>query len=213
MDWLRRTGRAPTPDATAPGEPPSAAIERTTPGVASLLEGVSADRSHAVLDLGAATDSSLQVYGRFARWVRFADLSATADSTEEWAAAVDALPPQPQRPYDLVFAWDVLDRIPPPERPRLIQRLVEISAPDARLFVVVDSSGSATSPPLRFTLLDTDRMRFEPAGPARPTWPPLLPAEVERLIAPFQVRHAFTSQVGLREYVAVRPTGTQGWGY
>jgi hypothetical protein len=204
MDWLRRTGRSDDLDVATPGEPDPAAIERTTPGVASLLEPVSPDRTHAVLDLGPATGPSLRVYSRFARRVRFADLASTATSAEEWAAAVDALPAQPQRPYDLVFVWDVLDRIPPTERPRLLQRLAELSAPDARLFAVVDSSGNATAHPLRFTLLDVDRMRFEVAGPAEPAWPPLLPAEVERLLAPFEVVHAFTSQVGLREYVAVR---------
>jgi hypothetical protein len=90
-------------------------------------------------------------------------------------------------------------------RSRLVERLVELSARDARLFVVVDTSGSNLSHPLCFSLLDTDRMRYQPAGEARPIGgPPLLPAEVERLLHPFQVSRAFTSQVGLREYVAVR---------
>lgn len=204
MNWLRRMGQPPSPAVPAPAEPVREQIERVTPGVAALLDGVSEDRSHAVLDLGSAADSSLRVYARFARWIRFADLFDATSSHEEWVAALNALPAQPHRPYDLVFAWNILDRVAPEERSHLVERLAEITAPDARLYVVVETSGDAPRHPLRFALLDVDRMRYEPAGSARPAWPPLLPAEVERLLAPFLVVRAFTSKVGLREYVAIR---------
>jgi hypothetical protein len=157
-----------------------------------------------VLDLGPAVASNFKLYSRFARWVRFADLLDVASSREGWAAARDALPMQPQRPYDLVFGWDILDRLPPEERPRLVERLVELTAPDARLYVVVESSPEPAAHLLRFELRDTDRMSYEATAVPRPVWPPLLPAQVERLLTPFQVRRAFTSRVGLREYVAVR---------
>jgi hypothetical protein len=47
-------------------------------------------------------------------------------------------------------------------------------------------------------------MRCEATGPARSTPPRLLPAQVERVLAPFKVVRAFTLKGGLREYVAVR---------
>jgi hypothetical protein len=37
-----------------------------------------------------------------------------------------------------------------------------------------------------------------------PARDPLLPAQVERLLAPFEVAHAFTLKSRLREYVVVR---------
>ena len=202
MDWLRRTGRTATPDPaqeTSPG-----AVERSTPGVAALLDGVKEDRTHAILDLGEATESSFSVYSRFARRIRFADLLAGAGSSGVCTAALRAVPPQPERPYDLLFAWDLLDRIFPEERPRLVQRLAELSSADARLHVMTESSGKPTTQPMRFSLVGVDRIRYEPTGPARPARPELLPAEVERLLAPFEVVRAFTLKVGLREYVAVR---------
>ena len=121
-----------------------------------------------------------------------------------WTSALNQLPENPSHPYDLVLAWDILDRVPPEERRRVLGRLARVTAPDARLHLVVDSSEGSTSPPLRFSLLDVDRMRYEPVGPPRATWPAILPAEVERLLPPFRVVRAFTSKVGLREYVAMK---------
>jgi len=204
VDWLRRTHRASDPATAAPAEVLPEPVERPTPGVAALLEGVSEDRSHAVLDLGPASAASLRVYSRFARRIRFADLLTPAMSPEGCAEALEDVPAQPDRPYDLVFAWDVLDRLFPEERPRLVKRLAELGSADARLHVVTEASGRSAVHPLRFSLLDVDRMRHEVTGPARPTRRQLLPAELERLLAPFQVVHAFTLKGGLREYVAIR---------
>jgi hypothetical protein len=172
--------------------------------VAAFLQGVTEDRSHAVLDLGPASEASLSVYSRFARRVRFADVLAAATSPQGWAAAIGALRPQPERPYDLVFAWDLMDRLDTEGRKRLIDRLTEISATDARLHLMVEAAEKAVTVPLRYTLLDVDRMRCEATGPARSTPPRLLPAQVERVLAPFKVVRAFTLKGGLREYVAVR---------
>lgn len=203
MDWLRRIGRTP-PGASSPDRSVPGPVERATPGVAALLSGVSEDGSHSVLDLGPAADASLRVYRRFARRVRFADLLSAVAGPEGWSATSSALPPQPERPYDLLFTWDVLDQLGPEQRPRLVERLARLCAPEARLHVIVEASENAASGPLRFTLLDVDRMRCEPSGRARAIRARLLPAEVERLLEPFEVVRAFTLKVGLREYVAVR---------
>jgi hypothetical protein len=156
-----------------------------------------------VLDLGQASDSSLKLYSRFARKVRFADLLAAA-TEGGWAKALNDLPAPDERLYDLVLAWDIMDRISPEERRRLMTRLTELCASGARLFLGVDASGSPMSQPLRYSLLDVDRLRCEPTGPARPAKPSLLPAQVEKVLEPFQVMRAFTLKGGLREYVAIR---------
>lgn len=178
--------------------------QRSAPGVAALLDNVAEDRSHAVLDLGTAAPSSLEIYSRYGRRVRFAEVLEAARSPEGWPAVLRALPPQPEDPYDLVFAWDILDRLYPQERPRLVEHLTRITEPGARLHAVVESSERATTAPLHFALADVDRVHYRTAGPDRPARDPLLPAEVERLLAPFEVMRAFTLKGGLREYVAVR---------
>lgn len=199
MSWLRRDDQSPRPPDERPDEP----CERSTPGVAALLEGLSEDGSHSVLDLGPAVASNLRIYGRFASRIRFADLLAVR-SERGLSSALGGVPRQPERPYDLIFAWDTLDRLFPPERPRLMERLVDVSAPGARLHAVFRASDTATSPQLRFVLLDLDRLRCEPTGPARSPGPRLLPTDVEELLRPFNVIRGFTLRGQLREYVAAR---------
>jgi len=158
-----------------------------------------------VLDLGPATEQNLRVYAGFARWIRFADLLG-----EGWAPEVEVSPgelelPQLDRHYDIVFAWDILDRLSTHERPRLVRWLSEIAAPGARIHVVVRASEEASAYPLRFTLVDFGHIRFEPAGTALLATSRLLPAEVAKALSPLSVQRAFTLRSGLREYVALRP--------
>jgi hypothetical protein len=206
VNWLRRIARPPPAAPEAPASPAPEAVEGAAPGVTALLSGVRADRSHAVLDLGPAADSNLRVYGRFARWIRFADLlgeSGWPRSGRSAGGLVGRIPAQPENPYDLVFAWDALDRLFPEDRPRLVERLAELSTPDARLHLVVRAD-DAPDHSLRFTLLDVNRIRYAPMASAPLPRPRLLPAELMKLLLPFQVVHAFTLRSGLREYVAVR---------
>ncbi len=206
MDWRHGGSRAAVSAAAAPGETAAKPVENAAPGVAALLESVREDRTHAVLDLGVAADVTLRVYGRFARWVRFADVLGEGGWPRVGgaAAALASVPPQPQHPYDLVFAWDVLDRLLPEDRPRVVARLVELTGPGTRLHLIVRSDDTLAHP-LRFTLLDVNRFRYEPAAAAPLPRPRLLPAEIAKLLAPFRVLHAFTLRNGLREYVAMRP--------
>lgn len=206
MGWLSRLAGSTSRTAGGPEEseePARRPTERLSPGISALFDGVEEAGEHAVLDLGPATDSSLQVYGRYARRIRFADLVATR-SKEGISSALAEIPDQEDRPYDLLFAWDVLDRLFPPERSRVMDRLLEVSAPDARLHAIFRASDADRAPPLRFSLLDVDRMRSEPTGPPRPTRRRLLPADVEELLSPFRVMRGFTLRDEMREYFAVR---------
>ena len=205
VDWLRASGRAAS-TAAAPSEPVAAPMEGAAPGVAALVDGVSQDRSHSVLDLGPAINLNLTIYSRFARWVRFADVLGESGWTHGGGGSgpLSHIPLQPEHPYDLVFAWDALDRLFPEDRPRLVESLATLTAPGTRLHLITRAD-EALARPLRFTLVDTNRIRYEGTSGASLPRPRLLPAELMKLLPPFQVQHAFTLRSGLREYVAVRP--------
>jgi len=204
VNWLRRGRRDAPEEADDESEDTPTRVERASPGVAALLEGLGGGGDHAVLDFGPAVGDNLRVYSQFARRVRFADLLTAPPAGTSWEAALGGVPSFPNQRYDLVFAWNVLDRIAPEQRHLLVERLVDLTAPNARLYVVVDTSGDRATRPLRFNLLGEDRISQEPMGPPIPAWPQILPAEMERLLEPFRVAQAFVLRLGMREYVAVR---------
>lgn len=209
MDWLDRIrrSRSEEPERVPGPEAPPEVVERGAPGIAALFSGLKEDRSHAVLDFGPASESHFRLFSRFATRIRFVDLLPEPPRGAAWAAALRALPPDPRQPYDVVLAWDLFDRLKPEERPSLVERLVLLTGPGARLHLVLDASERTMAQPMRFTLTDLEHVKQVPAGPQVPAQVPLLPAQVERLLAPFQVVRAFTLRQGLREYMAVKPGG------
>lgn len=206
MSWLQRIRHAPPKDleAVRKVEPAPASVERAAPGIAALFSGLEEDGNHAVLDLGPAAEAHLRIYGAFAHQIRFAEMVPRTPRGAAWTSALDALPPNPHHPYDLVLGWNILDRLGPDERPLLVEKLDALTAPGARLYIVVDASGENLIQTLHFKLLTTDRVAQRAVGPPEPSQGQLLPAQVERLLTPFEVMHAFTLRLGLREYVAVK---------
>jgi hypothetical protein len=202
-----RQGSADGPGPEGSEDSDSNLVVRAAPGVAAMFTGLKEDRSRAVLDLGPGNGSHLRLYARFARWVRFVDLLTDAPHGKALRAALEAVPPNPQRSYDLVLCWDLFDRLRPGERPLLVERLVQLTAQNARLFLIVDVSGETTAPPLRFTLLGPDRVCEEPWGRPRRTQLPILPEEVGPLLTPFEVVYALTPNPRVREYVAMKGGG------
>ncbi len=212
LAWLSTRGRSSVPAASRKGDgEPITAVAGSAPSMPSLLRGLRRDQNCSVLDLGAANDTNLSEYSRFARHVRFADLlPLEGGRLVEWEEALSLLPLEPQHPYDLVFAWNILDRLLPEQRPELVERLVELTAPGARLHVVVEMSDVTTVNAHRFSFGDLERMRFHRSNPVPRERAPLLPGEVERLLEPFEVISAFTLKAGFREYVARLRPGDYG---
>jgi len=212
MNWLARLvgGGEKTPTLDDASDAPVREDSQVRPslGVGAVFDGLRENGDHAVLDLGRSAEASFEVYGRYARRIRFADLLRT-DVAESLAAATPAsldasIPAQADHPYDVILAWDVLDRVAREGREPLMHALAERSAVGARMHIVIDPSEAPTTTRYRFTAVGVDRVRYEPAGEVVRAAPPILPAEVERLLDPFEVLRAFTSRSGLREYVAIR---------
>jgi hypothetical protein len=204
LAWLSRARQPTAPSAPALEETEDRAVEQAAPGIRALLESADLGQRHSVLDLGPASEASFSIYGRCASRIRFADLLSEGGGARGWSVAQDSLPAQPEAPYDLVFGWNVLDRLSPKDRPILVRRLVDITASDAWLHLLTSTVDSQVVRPLRFSLVDLDRIRFEPDGALFPAERPLLPADVERLLHPFQVIRAFTLKSGFREYATSR---------
>jgi len=205
MIWRRRRGpRSGEIERDEPGAVDPERVVRAAPGIGALFDGVREDGSHIFLDLGTATEPHLRLYSGYARQIRFAGLLPNPPHGEGLERVLDDMPPNREEPYDMIVAWDILDRLIPEERPILMERLAQLTSPGARLYTVVRASGKATLLPTRFVLMDLERVAHEVVGPPEPAGHELLPAEVERVLAPFRVSHAFTLRAGMREYVAVK---------
>lgn len=202
MNWLRRRGAVGAAEVGA--APASAAAAQVAPGLALFLDGLQADGSRNVLDLGPASEGNLRWFGAFARRIRVADLLSAWRAEGALADALEVLRSHPERPYDLVLAWNFLDHVAPEQRAEVVACLGALTEPGARLHFMIDMSEEPFVSPLRFTVMDEGHIRREQAGPPQPSQPRLVPAEVERLMAPFVVVHAFILRGGMHEYVAVR---------
>lgn len=204
MSWLERI---------RPGDEESESEEhddtvqeaRASPGLATLFESLTADGRHSILDLGSAEGRRLRLLGRFARRIRFAELVPEPPRGAALDTALEGLRPHSRGRYDVVLAWDLFDRLDEGERGRVMERILEITDPGATLFAIVDYTESVTRRPIRYRLVELGQVALEPAGPPEPADPPLLPRQVERLLAPFEVVTAVSLRAGFREYVARRP--------
>lgn len=203
MLWRASTRRAP---AEAPKESTSDVrakpAERASPGLAALFDTLREGGNHSVLDLGPARGRHLHVLAPFGRQVRFAGLVPRSSVGEAWATALRALPPNASSPYDVVLAWDLLIWLDPVERAAATARLAEITAPRARIHLIVDGTGAATAQPLEYTLVGTGRVAEQAVGPPQRVSHPLLPAQLERALSPLEVMRAFVLRTGAREFVA-----------
>lgn len=206
MGWLNRFRRI-RPNDQDPEESPDpgpTCEERRAPGIEALFDGASEDGSHALLDLGPAAEGNFRYYRRFAHQIRFADFTTHLAQGLTLNHALRALGPPRDRGFDLVLMWNILDLLPSEEQARLLSRVNDLTDESARVYAAVDPSVEARSQPLRFEILGPDRVRQHPLASSRPITSPLLPADVVRLLAPFEILHAFTLRTGVREYVGVK---------
>jgi len=178
--------------------------ERASPGLSALFAGMRAGGGHVVLDLGPGQPAHVRILEGLASQIRFAGPLPAGGEREDRVHSIRALPANPEAPYDVVFAWDVFDRLEADERAELVARLAEITAPRARVFFLTSGGAAPQRAPLAFTLAGPGRVIETPIGPPRPVGPELLPAAVERLLGPFAVQNAFYVRSGWREYVVVK---------
>lgn len=177
---------------------------RKAPALAAVLEGLRRNGSEAFLDAGTARQAHLDLYSRFTRRIRFAGVLPDP-RPRDLRTVLRELSADRRFSYGVVMLWNLLDWFSPEERGKLIERLDRITTPGARLYAVVDASEASAIRPVRFTPVGIGRVSHEIVGRPRPAGPTMLPAEVEQVLAPFEVTRAFTLRLGLREYAAVKP--------
>lgn len=182
----------------------TAGVVRTAPGLTALFSDLAPGEPTALLDLGPALGDNLGFYARFTGRIRFADLLAKGMPEAPPLEALHGLRDHPEFPYDLILAWNLLDQVTPERRRPVVEELADLATAGARLHLLLDMSDEPFLRPLRFTIVDRERLTFTAVGPPRPALPRPLPAQVDRLLRPFRIVRAFVLRDGMREYLAVR---------
>ncbi|MHB1192669.1 MAG: hypothetical protein ACYC6F_06445 [Longimicrobiales bacterium] len=182
----------------------AAGVVRTAPGLTALFRDLAPGEPRALLDLGPALGDNLRFYSRYTGRIRFADLLVRGMPEATPVAPLHGLRDHPEFPYDLVLAWNLLDQVTPERRRAVVEELADLATPGSRLHLLLDMSDEPFLRPLRFTIVDRERLTFTAVGPPRPALPRPLPAQVDPLLRPFRVVRAFVLRDGMREYVAVR---------
>ena len=197
--------------ATSQGVPAPEVVVRGSPGLAAFLAAVRATSGCRMLDLGPALPVNFAIYSTFARAVRFVDLLRGARELPErvkqppilTTEAVTKLLAGLDAPYHGILLWDALDYLGINETRVLVERLARCSGPGTRLFALVSATHRMSSIPLRFEILDAERLAYRAVSSETCASPELPPAEVERRIAPFRAERVFLLRHGVREYVGV----------
>lgn len=202
MDRLRRSESPPSEGPPTEGQPHP--VTPAAPGLTAFFAGVPEDGRETLLDLGTAAAAKLRMYGRYARRIRFADVLAPDAPDRPLGATLAALMERPGHPYGLVLGWNILDRVPADQRRLVVDAVADLTVSGARLHLLVGMTEETVARPLHFTLLDDGRLAHEALECSVPMSAPLLPAEVDRVLAPFRIVNAFILRSGMREYVAVR---------
>lgn len=186
------------------GEAASGAIEEhRSPGLKAALAGAAARPGCRVLDLGPVVPANVAFLARFASHVSIADLSEDDGGgacphhwRERLAVAVGS--------FDLVLVWDYLNRLDRPEARDLVDRLRSVTRTGAVLFLLIHEGPEMPARPVTYEIRGEETIRYRPADGSSVAAPPILPAEVGRLLAGFRVDASFLLRHGVREYVAVR---------
>lgn len=112
-----------------------------------LVHGLEEDRRHVVLDCGAARAGTINLLSRYRCRLDVLDLAlvlpelnAQADQQARRAALAGRLPNAQTEPAELVFCWNLLNYLQPGDISALIERLLPLLAPAARLHALIEYS-------------------------------------------------------------------------
>jgi SAM-dependent methyltransferase len=109
--------------------------------------------------------------------------------------------------FDAVLAWDLLNYLDRREVAALADQLNRYCRPGALLFALISILKQAPAQPVRFRILDHERLAYEVRGPALRPCPRYAPAELSELLRGFRLDRTFLMRHGVQEYLFAREPG------
>jgi hypothetical protein len=109
--------------------------------------------------------------------------------------------------FDAVLAWDLLNYLDRREVAALADQLNRYCRPGALLFALISILKQAPAQPMRFRILDHERLAYETRGPSLRPCPRYAPAELSELLRGFRLDRTFLMRHGIQEYLFAREAG------
>jgi Methyltransferase domain len=109
--------------------------------------------------------------------------------------------------FDAVLIWDLINYLERREVAALARQLVTFCRPGAQLFALISILKQIPAEPLRFRILDAQRLTYETRTAAVRPCPRYAPAELSELLRGFRLDRSFLLRHGIQEYLFAREPG------
>jgi hypothetical protein len=178
-----------------PRRPENRELRQRSVSLPRLVESVeSASSDFSVLDLGPATKANLDFFLKRGARVTVADLHRAG-------SGFGFLDGDRDRPYDLVFAWDVLNYLDPDRLGRLMEGLGPHFRPGTTLHAFIATGREIGMSPSRYRIEDPETFVFEQAPGPRVASPRYLEQDLLKRMPGLTVENRVQLRNGMLEYV------------
>jgi hypothetical protein len=196
---------------------PSAPEAHRSLAFSALLEAIGRRGRLHVLDLGPALGGNVEFLARFGCKLYIEDLYGalaahggrpSGDRDRNGAAAerlfAELLPFPPDTRFDVVLAWDLFNYLERREVGALARYLASFCRPGALLFALVSILKQIPAQPIRFRILDSERLAYEQRSAASRPCPRYASGELDELLRGFRLDRSYLLRHGIQEYLFSR---------
>jgi len=182
-------------------------------GLAALFQEIRRDRKLQVLDLGAAVGSNVEFLSRYDCKLYIEDLyaalAARGPAVGEGEQAgpqffADFLPLPDTVRLDVILAWDTFNYLSRRELAYLVDRLRRYCQPGTLIFSLISILKQIPAQPIRFRIVDEERLAYDLRTAALRPSPRYAPAELTEILSGFRVDRSYLLRHGIQEYLFVR---------
>ena len=197
------------------GQPPAASspeVHRSL-ALAALFQEIRRDRKLQVLDLGSAVGSNVEFLSRYDCKLYIEDLyaalAARGPAVGEGEQAgpqffADFLPLPDTVRLDVILAWDTFNYLSRRELSHLVDRLRRYCQPGTLIFSLISILKQIPAQPIRFRIVDEERLAYDLRTTALRPSPRYAPAELTEILSGFRVDRSYLLRHGIQEYLFVR---------
>ena len=209
MRWslLRNPELRPAPEPTLPE-----AEVHTSVGFNVVYNQFRDRRRLSVLDLGSANASNLEFLSQSVRslHIEIEDLYNTLSSFDFFdpsePRSYDAVyrylfPYGEDTRFDLILGWDLFNYLEELELTSLIRHLDRFCRPGTLLFSMISTNRYIPERPIRFHIIDSERLRYEYLSSLLRPSPQYHRADLSRMMPHFRLFSSFRLRNGFKEYV------------